>query len=222
MPQKRMKDMPRRQQQAAGANMHNPRPDRARKRRRTKPAQEREASKKPHEMTFEEFKEAKLTEKAGGANMHNPWLNTKPEVKTTEQSGMQTRPHGCPDRIWRMLALGGCLAIVPHCPIIIGVIKVYRIYKSEIENKNELNKNDSKEILKIVSSDLGTRLSKNQIEDYSNAIVRVIDSNGLVSRISNETNLSKNTIHDMIQGTTSNLLEKGIGTATGFTINILG
>lgn len=120
------------------------------------------------------------------------------------------------------LAWSGCLSISPHaCPIIMGVIKACRNYKAEIGNQNDLNRNDFKELLKITSSGIGTKLSRNQIEDYSNIIVGVTDSSGLTSLISNETNVNENTIRDMVKGTASNLLENGINTATNFTIDFL-
>ena len=122
------------------------------------------------------------------------------------------------------LTWSGCLvistqvAISPHaCPIIMGVIKAYRIYK----NRNDINREDSKELLKITSSGIGTKLSRNQIEDYSNIIVRVTDSSGLTSLISNKTNVNESTIRDMVKGTASNLLENEINTATNFAIDVV-
>ena len=126
------------------------------------------------------------------------------------------------------LAWSGCLAIStqvaisPHtCPIIMRAIKAYRNYKTEIGNQNDLNRNDFKEFLKIASSGIGTKLSRNQIENYSNIIVEVTDSSGLTSLISNETNVNENTIRAMMKGTASNLLENGINTATNFAIDLV-
>ena len=124
------------------------------------------------------------------------------------------------------LAWSGCLAIStqvaisPHaCPIIMRAIKAYRNYKTEIGNQNDLNRNDFKELLKITSSGIGTKLSRNQIENYSNILVEVTDSSGLTSLISNETDVNENTIRAMMKGTASNLLENGIDTATNFAID---
>jgi len=120
------------------------------------------------------------------------------------------------------LAWSGCLVISPHaCPIIMRAIKAYRNHKAEIGNQNDLNRNDFKELLKITSSGIGTKLSRNQIENYSNIIVEVTDSSGLTSLISNETNVNENTIRAMMKGTASNLLENGINTATNFAIDVL-
>ena len=131
-------------------------------------------------------------------------------------------------QIMDALMWSGCLvistqvAISPHaCPIIMGVIKACRNYKAEIGNQNDLNRNDFKELLKIASSGIGTKLSKKQIEDYSNIIVGVTDSNGLTSHISNETNVNESTIRAMMKGTASNLLENRINTTTNFAIGVL-
>ena len=120
------------------------------------------------------------------------------------------------------LAISTQVAISPHaCPIIMRAIKAYRNYKTEIGNQNDLNRNDFKEFLKITSSGIGTKLSRNQIENYSNIIVEVTDSSGLTSLISNETNVNESTIRAMMKGTASNLLENRINTATNFAIDLV-
>lgn len=117
-------------------------------------------------------------------------------------------------------AISTQVAISPHaCPIIMGVIKAYRIYKIK-GNRNDINREDSKELLKSTSSGIGTKLSRKQIEYYSNIIVEVTDRSRLIYRISNETNVNESTIRDMVNGTASNLLENGIDTAINFAIDV--
>lgn len=137
-------------------------------------------------------------------------IRSVPRSKSQEQDKNLTSSN-IPDA----LAWSGCLAFPQYCPIISGVNKAYRIYnKNLIDNQNEEHENILKEIAKIISTNASIKVTTNQIESSSDSIVKSLDNSGLLDLITKETNISKNTVDDIIRSTTSNFIKNGLGNAT--------
>lgn len=137
-------------------------------------------------------------------------IRSAPRSKSQEQDKNLTSSN-IPDA----LAWSGCLAFPQYCPIISGVNKAYRIYnKNLINNQNEEHENILKEFAKIISTNASTKITTHQIESSSDSIVKFLDNSGLLDIITKETNISKNTVDDIIRSTTSNFIKNGIGNAT--------
>ena len=119
-----------------------------------------------------------------------------------------------PDAIIRT----GCIfAFSNECLVIKGVYKAYKMYKKESPNEQYDNK-----IEKLVKSEmpkLTSAVAEDEIKKVSKEIVNQVNNSGLISNISNATEINENIIKNFMEGTISNLLKDKIEIGTGFIIN---
>lgn len=109
------------------------------------------------------------------------------------------------------LAWSGCLTMPQYCNIITSINEAYKKYK-------QLDELNFKEILKIASLVI-INLSKHQINGYSDIMILQFEQSKILDYISNETKIDKDTFKNIMKGTISNSLTKGIETMTEFIIN---
>lgn len=109
------------------------------------------------------------------------------------------------------IAWAGCSTNPQFCPIITGINEAYKNYR----NIDEHNFN---KILKDLASII---IESNQqpIDYYSNKMVSLLESKGFLDMISEKANVDKDTLKNIIQGTSSNLFSKGIKATTEFLID---
>lgn len=91
--------------------------------------------------------------------------------------------------------------------VIKGVDAAYKIYKEKPLNKNY--ENEIETIVKDAKTNIASILTDYQINYFSKKVIEQADDSGLIANISKETKIDGNIIKDIMEGTTSNLIEKG-------------
>lgn len=109
------------------------------------------------------------------------------------------------------IAWSGCLIHPQFCPIITCINEAYKNYKN-------FDEHNFKEILKDLTSII-IESNQNIINDYSNKMVFLLEHKGFLDNISEEANVDKDTLKNIIKGTFSNLFSKEIEIAAGFIID---